>query len=67
MVKTLHAAGIEVILDVVYNHTVEGECAALCVGSLAEQWGVHWSREGCQLGTVALHSCCALSNRQHGW
>jgi isoamylase len=24
MVKTLHAAGIEVILDVVYNHTVEG-------------------------------------------
>lgn len=25
MVKTLHAAGIEVILDVVYNHTVEGE------------------------------------------
>lgn len=27
MVKTLHAAGIEVILDVVYNHTAEGnEC-----------------------------------------
>lgn len=25
MVRTLHAAGIEVILDVVYNHTVEGE------------------------------------------
>jgi isoamylase len=24
MVKTLHSAGIEVILDVVYNHTVEG-------------------------------------------
>jgi glycogen operon protein len=24
MVKTLHAAGIEVILDVVYNHTAEG-------------------------------------------
>lgn len=24
MVRTLHAAGIEVILDVVYNHTVEG-------------------------------------------
>ena len=23
MVKTLHAAGIEVILDVVYNHTGE--------------------------------------------
>jgi glycogen operon protein len=25
MVKTLHVAGIEVILDVVYNHTVEGD------------------------------------------
>ena len=24
MVRTLHAAGIEVILDVVYNHTGEG-------------------------------------------
>ncbi len=25
MVKALHAAGIEVVIDVVYNHTVEGE------------------------------------------
>ena len=24
MVKALHAAGLEVILDVVYNHTAEG-------------------------------------------
>ena len=24
MVRTLHSAGIEVILDVVYNHTAEG-------------------------------------------
>jgi isoamylase len=24
LVKTLHAAGIEVIMDVVYNHTAEG-------------------------------------------
>jgi glycogen operon protein len=24
MVKTLHAAGIEVLIDVVYNHTGEG-------------------------------------------
>ena len=24
MVKNLHSAGIEVILDVVYNHTAEG-------------------------------------------
>ena len=29
LVKALHAAGIEVILDVVYNHTNEGEgCSA---------------------------------------
>ena len=27
MVKAFHAAGIEVILDVVYNHTAEGEAA----------------------------------------
>jgi isoamylase len=26
MVKALHRAGIEVILDVVYNHTTEGDC-----------------------------------------
>ena len=25
MVKALHRAGIEVILDVVYNHTAEGD------------------------------------------
>ena len=25
MVKALHRAGIEVILDVVFNHTAEGE------------------------------------------
>ena len=25
MVKTLHAAGLEVVLDVVYNHTGEGD------------------------------------------
>ena len=28
MVKTLHAAGLEVILDVVYNHTGEGIISA---------------------------------------
>ena len=29
MVKSLHNAGIEVILDVVYNHTAEGKFIAL--------------------------------------
>ena len=37
MVKALHAAGIEVILDVVYNHTCEGNHlgpdAVACAGS----------------------------------
>jgi len=35
MVKTLHAAGIEVILDVVYNHTAEGN-----------EWGPSLSLKG---------------------
>jgi isoamylase len=35
MVKTLHAAGIEVILDVVYNHTAEGN-----------EWGPSLSYKG---------------------
>jgi len=37
MVKALHKAGIEVILDVVYNHTAEsyGEGATLCYRGLA--------------------------------
>ena len=30
MVKALHRAGIEVILDVVYNHTCEGNRWAQC-------------------------------------
>ncbi|HUQ73281.1 MAG TPA: glycogen debranching protein GlgX [Burkholderiales bacterium] len=32
MVKTLHAAGIEVILDVVYNHTAEGDHSGPTLG-----------------------------------
>ena len=30
MVKALHAAGIEVILDVVFNHTAEGNESGPC-------------------------------------
>jgi isoamylase len=39
LVKTLHAAGIEVILDVVYNHTCEGRPGgpALCFRGLANE------------------------------
>ena len=32
MVKALHAAGIEVLLDVVYNHTAEGNHLGPCLG-----------------------------------
>ena len=32
MVRRLHAAGIEVLLDVVYNHTVEGDHAGPTIG-----------------------------------
>jgi glycogen operon protein len=35
MVKALHAAGIEVILDVVYNHTAEGNHLGRCSASRA--------------------------------
>jgi len=39
MVKALHAAGLEVILDVVYNHTCEGGSAgpAICFRGLANE------------------------------
>ncbi|MBA3232805.1 MAG: glycogen debranching protein GlgX [Propionibacteriales bacterium] len=49
MVKSLHAAGIEVILDVVYNHTAEGDHTGptLCFRGLddgAYYRGDHWGR-----------------------
>jgi isoamylase len=39
MVKALHRAGIEVILDVVYNHTAEGDAAGptICFRGLANE------------------------------
>ena len=39
LVKALHRAGIEVILDVVYNHTAEGNAAGptLCFRGLANE------------------------------
>ena len=39
MVKALHRAGIEVILDVVYNHTAEGDedGPTLCFRGLANE------------------------------
>ena len=41
MVKALHAAGIEVILDVVFNHTAEGnESGPLLVAAGHRQFGV---------------------------
>jgi pullulanase/glycogen debranching enzyme len=39
LVKALHRAGIEVVLDVVYNHTAEGkaEGPTLCFNGLANE------------------------------
>ena len=39
MVKALHRAGIEVILDVVFNHTTEGgqDGPTLCYRGLAQR------------------------------
>ena len=46
MVKALHRAGIEVILDVVYNHTAEGghDGPTLCFRGLANDSTTCWSR-----------------------
>jgi glycogen operon protein len=43
MVRSLHAAGIEVILDVVYNHTAEGNCLGptLCFRGI-DNPGYYW-------------------------
>ena len=38
MVKALHAAGIEVILDVVYNHTAEVRPAPCSPPARARRW-----------------------------
>lgn len=37
LVKTYHQAGIEVILDVVFNHTAEADCYNLCYRGLANR------------------------------
>lgn len=46
MVQQLHKAGIEVILDVVYNHTAEGSTAGM--------WSMYISVQyGCMAGTFS--------------
>ena len=54
MVKDLHAAGIEVILDVVYNHTAEGgqDEPALCWRGLGDQTYYRHDAEGRYLDTT---------------
>lgn len=55
MVRRLHAAGIEVILDVVYNHTVEGE-RSVCRGG----WGVRGVGGGGCTARLCLRRALAL-------
>ncbi len=65
MVKALHKAGIEVILDVVYNHTAEGgqEGATLCFKGIENKAyyilgseGVYGDYSGCGNTINANHS-----------
>ena len=46
MVKSLHAAGIEVILDVVYNHTAEGGLDGPAVAFRGYDDGSYYRRDG---------------------
>ena len=50
MVKALHRAGIEIILDVVYNHTAEGgaDGPTLCFRGLGQRHVLHPRRERCR-------------------
>ena len=69
MVKALHRAGIEVILDVVFNHTAEGDARGptLCYRGLANDVyytaGTDRSRyadySGCGNTLNANHRSCA--------
>lgn len=54
MVRDLHAAGIEVILDVVYNHTAEGtqDEPALCWRGLGEKTYYRHDAEGRYVDTT---------------
>ncbi len=66
MVKNLHAAGIEVILDVVYNHTAEGNQygPTLCFKGIdnasyyrlvPENWRYYMDYTGCGNSVNTLH------------
>lgn len=58
MVKALHKAGIEVILDVVYNHTAEayGEGATLCYRGLAND--AYYALENADQSRYADYTGC---------
>ena len=74
MVKTLHSAGLEVILDVVYNHTAEGNelGPTLCFRGIdngayyrlahrraAPLHGLH--RHAATRSTCSIRACCSSS------
>ena len=65
MVKALHRADIEVILDVVYNHTAEGDQRGptLCYRGLAND--IYYMQQ--PVGTYANHSGCGntLNTNHH--
>ncbi len=61
MVRAFHENGIEVILDVVYNHTAEGRLGCLCVcgcmcGCLCVYMYVHDSTIHCSTTNTIAHA-----------
>ena len=70
MVRALHAAGIEVILDVVYNHTAEGGVTGptLCFRGIdnpgyyrlcADDGAATWTTPAAATpSTCATRTCC---------
>ena len=61
MVKTLHAAGIEVILDVVFNHTAEGNETGPLLSLRGIDNSVYYRLDAA--GSALLRECHRL--RQH--
>ena len=64
MVKALHRAGIEVILDVVFNHTAEGDAdgPTLCFRGLAND--IYYILEPDRVTLRGLHGLRQHAQRQ---
>ena len=66
MVRALHGAGIEVILDVVYNHTAEGE-GGRAQGAKAMSGWMRCLRLGCGVQPHGGGCVCLVPIQGHAW